>query len=166
MKTYKEQNYTPKVLLANAGGFIEQSYYEALGKDGNYVVTRSVFSQEIGESKPIVKAVNELYKKKYGHDMNEYSARAFMGIIVLADAINRAASIESESLRTALFETDIPSEQIVMAWEGIKFNQDNGQNMLGKGLVGQLIDGTIKTVWPFDLATSKVVFPIPAWDAR
>ena len=166
MKTYKEQNFLPKVLLTNAGGFIDSSYFEVVGADGDYVVTRSVFSQDIGENKPIIKEVNELYKQKYGHDMNEYSARSFMGVIVMADALNRAGTTESHALREAMLATDIPAEQIIMAWDGIKFDPENGQNVLGKGLVGQIFDREIRTVWPFDLATVDVVYPMPGWGER
>ena len=165
MKTYKEQNFAPKVLLANAGGFIEQSYFDALGEDGNYVVTRSVFSSDIGAQKPIIQQVNDIYKEKYGHDMNEYSARAFMGVLVLADALERAGSTDPDAICDALRETNFSADEVIMAWEGITFDE-KGQNTLGRGLVGQLENGEIKTVWPFDLATTEPVYPFPSWTDR
>jgi len=166
MKTYKQQNYTPKGLLANAAGFVDAAFVQTLGKDADYVITRSVWSEDLAEKKPIVKKVNELYKSRYGVSMNENSARAFMGVLVLADAINRAKSTDPAAIRQALLDTNIPASQIILAWEGIKFNPENGQNVLGRAIMVQIQGGKYYTVWPFDLASKELVWPLPAWSER
>ena len=33
-------------------------------------------------------------------------------------------------------------------------------------MMGQLFDGTPKTVWPFEIASEEVVYPQPAWNER
>jgi branched-chain amino acid transport system substrate-binding protein len=97
--------------------------------------------------------------------MNGNSARTFTGLLTLADAINRAASTEPEKVRAALQATDIPASQLIMPWDGIKFDQ-RGQNTLGRGIIVQVLNGEYTTVWPFDLATKDLVWPVPAWSQR
>jgi branched-chain amino acid transport system substrate-binding protein len=49
-----------------------------------------------------------------------------------------------------------------MPWEGVKFDAQ-GQNILTRGIFIQTQNGAPATVWPFDFATSKLVWPRPAW---
>ena len=52
-----------------------------------------------------------------------------------------------------------------MPWKGVKFD-DAGQNTEGAGILVQIRDGKYNTVWPFELASHEVVWPMPKWDAR
>ncbi len=85
--------------------------------------------------------------------------------MVLADAINRAGATDPEAIRKALAATNIPAPQLIMPWKGVKFDE-TGQNTLGAGILVQIRDGKYSTVWPFDLASQEVVWPMPKWDAR
>jgi len=85
--------------------------------------------------------------------------------MVLADAINRAGSTDPEAIRKALAATDLPAKSLIMPWKGVKFDA-SGQNMLGQGILVQIVDGKYHTVWPFDMASRDVVWPMPKWDQR
>jgi branched-chain amino acid transport system substrate-binding protein len=98
--------------------------------------------------------------------MNTNSSRNFMGVIALADAINRAGSTDSEAIRKALLATKIPSQQCICSWEGIEFDPTNGQNIKAVSLMLQVFDGKWRLVWPFDVAVKDLVYPIPKWSAR
>ncbi|MDB5960833.1 MAG: branched-chain amino acid transporter substrate-binding protein, partial [Massilia sp.] len=89
----------------------------------------------------------------------------FTGLLTLADAINRAGSTDPEAIRKALAATDIPGNKLIMPWKGIKFDAQ-GQNMYSAGILVQIIDGKYHTVWPFDIATTDVVWPMPKWNQR
>ena len=54
--------------------------------------------------------------------MSENAARSFMAPFVLADAINRAKTTEPEAVVKALLETNIPGNQVIYPWKGIKFD--------------------------------------------
>lgn len=166
MKTYEEVGYFPKIFIANGAGFTDSAFMQNLGPASNYIFNRSAFSLDIGARKPIVNQLNEIFNERYGINMNEFSARGFMGVITLADAINRAGSTDSEAIRQALLETDIPGDQIPLSWGGIRFDPATGQNILDTSMVGQKIDGTFPTVWPFDLAVTEPIFPAPGWHER
>jgi branched-chain amino acid transport system substrate-binding protein len=113
----------------------------------------------------LIKQVNDLYLQKYKVNFNGNSARSFTGLFTLADAINRAKSIDPEAVRKALSETNIPGSQLIMPWAGIKFDAA-GQNVLGSGIIVQVQDGKYCTVWPFSLASKEIIWPMPGWDKR
>jgi branched-chain amino acid transport system substrate-binding protein len=83
-----------------------------------------------------------------------------MGVFVMADAINRAGSTDPMKIQKALQETNIPGDNTIMPWAAIKFD-DKGQNNDATPVLMQWLDGKWKTVWPFRLATSEVVWPMP-----
>ena len=58
-----------------------------------------------------------------------------------------------------------PGDQLVMTWDGIKFDE-TGQNIHVKGIIIQLQSLKWLTVYPFDIATTDVLYPIPAWKDR
>jgi branched-chain amino acid transport system substrate-binding protein len=163
MKTYKELGFSPEMILANNAGFTDTEFRKTLGKDADYVITREVWSLDLAKNNPMIKQVNDLFNSRYKADFTGNSSRTFTGLLTLADAINRAASTEPEAIRKALSETDIPGNKTIMPWKGIKFDA-NGQNMYGAGILVQIIDGKYNTVYPFDMATRDVVWPMPKWD--
>ncbi len=165
MKTYKELGFLPQMLLANNAGFNDSEFLKTLGKDGDYIISREVWALDQAERNPLIKAVNALMLERAKVNFNGNSARAFTGMAVLADAINRAGSTAPEDIRKALAATDIPADRLIMPWKGIRFDAA-GQNELGQGIIVQVQDGKYVTVWPFDVATRDIVFPIPAWNAR
>lgn len=166
MKTYRELNIVPDAILANNAGFIDPEFVKALGKDANYILSREVWAKDLAKKKPMIKTIADMFQKKTGKTMDGSSSRAFTATIVLADAINRAGSTEPAKIQKALLETNIKGEQLIMAWDGVKFDPKTHQNVLGKGVIVQVQNGEYYTVWPLDLATKDVVWPFPKWEKR
>ncbi len=165
MKTYKDLDYNPQGILAMDAGFIVSEFVETLGGDANYIVSREVWTLDLASTKPMIETVNEMYKESYGRDMEGNSARAFTGVLTLLEAINRAGATDPEDIYEALMETDIPFEQTIMPW-GVKFDPVTHQNVLGTGIIVQIQDGEYYTVWPFDLASKELIWPMPKWEER
>jgi branched-chain amino acid transport system substrate-binding protein len=165
MKTYKELGFFPDMILANNAGFTDTEFIRTLGKDADYVMTREVWSLDLAKHKPLIGQVNELFKSHYKINFTGNSSRTFTGLLTLADAINRAGSTDPESIRKALVETNIDGNSIIMPWKGIKFDEQ-GQNVYGAGILVQIIDGKYHTVWPFNLATRDLVWPMPKPDQQ
>jgi len=164
-KTFKEMGFRPKGIITMAG-YIEPAYLPAVKADGNYILIRSTFATDLAKNKPLVGKVNELYKKKYGHDMSENAARSFIGPFVLADAINRAKSTDPEAILKALNETNIPGNQVIYPWQGIKFDPKTHQNIYARGTLVQVLNQQYVTVWPFESAAKPFVWPFPDWKNR
>jgi len=165
MKTYKELGVSPEALLANDAGFNDSEFLNTLGKDGEYVLSREVWALDLAARNPLIKQVNDLYFERYKANFNGNTARAFTGLMTLANAINRAGSTRPEAIQKALVETNIPGDKLIMPWKGIRFDAA-GQNTLGSGIIVQVQDGKYVTVWPFDLASKDVIWPMPKWDQR
>lgn len=165
MKTYKELGFSPDMILANNAGFTDTEFIKTLGKDADYVITREVWSLDLAKKNPLIKQVNDLFNSRYKMNFTGNSSRTFTGLMTLADAINRAGSTDPEAIRKALSETNIPGNKLIMPWKGIKFDA-TGQNVYGSGILVQILDGKYNTVWPFDMATHEVVWPMPKWDQR
>lgn len=165
MKTYKELGVSPDALLANDAGFNDSEFLKTLGKDGEYVLSREVWALDLAARNPLIKQVNDLYFERYKTNFNGNSARTFTGLMALAEAINRAGSTKPEAIQKALVETDIPGSKLIMPWKGIRFDA-TGQNTLGSGIIVQVQDGKYVTVWPLDLASKDVIWPMPKWDQR
>lgn len=161
-KTYKQYDFNPQGILAIGAAFGSNAFRDALGPDADYFLVRDHWSRDLAATKPVVAQVAELYKQRYGKDMDGTPARAFTAMMTLADAINRAGSTDPEKIREALVNTDLGANDTIMPWEGIRFDA-NGQNELTRGIFIQILGGEPKIVWPFDLATAELVWPRPAW---
>ena len=137
---------------------------ESTGQDiRDYVLSREVWALDLAETRPPIRQVNDLYRERCGRNMTSTSARAFTGMVVLADAINRAGSIEPEAIRKALRDTNVPANHLIMPWDGVKFNPNTGQNTMAQGLIVQIQDQNYVTVWPWNLATHELIWPMPGW---
>lgn len=165
IKGMKQQGVSFQGILGMDAGFIDTKLIPNLGPDTEGLLTREVWAGDLGAKKPLVKQVNDLFRSRYGTHMNGQSARAFTGVFVLADAINRAASLEPARIQAALRTTDIKGEQLVMPWDGVAFDA-RGQNTKGRGIMVQIQDGEYVTVWPLELASRELVWPLPAWSKR
>ena len=71
-----------------------------------------------------------MYKKKTGIDLDDPSARAMQGLLIMAEAINRAGSTDPAKIQAALKATDLKANQVVTGYNGVKFDE-KGQNVLG-----------------------------------
>ncbi|MGQ0570677.1 MAG: ABC transporter substrate-binding protein [Armatimonadota bacterium] len=165
VRALKEMRWFPQGFFVHAGFTTVPDFLQSAGKDGHYFLPRAPWALGMGRRKPVVARVNEMYKKKHGSDMDEVNARAFTGMMTLADALNRAGSTAPAAIQKALQETSIPSAQLIMPWTGIEFDT-KGQNRHAAGILTQILDNDYKVVWPFDVAEAPLVWPAPPWDRR
>ena len=164
-KTSKELDYSVSVIMAQNAGHTDPSFIEAVGKDADGICSRTEFSLDLVTHKPMLAEINDLFKKRSGRDFSGTSARCFVGFFVLCDAINRAGSTAPEAIREALAKTNLPADQLITPWRGVKFDE-TGQNILVDAIVIQYQGAKPYTVWPFNLATKEMIYPIPKWSER
>jgi branched-chain amino acid transport system substrate-binding protein len=165
-KTCKELEYNPPMVMAQGAGYADTAFAQTFGKDADGICSRAEFSLDVAKHRPIVAEINDLYKKRSGRDFTGPAARGFVGFLALIEAINRAGSTAPEAIREALTKTNIPGDQLITPWRGIKFDE-NGQNILVDAIIIQYQDGGKPcTVFPFDLAIREMMYPIPKWSER
>jgi branched-chain amino acid transport system substrate-binding protein len=169
VKTAKNLDYNPKLLIAQDAGWTDPTFVTELGRDVEGHITRAPFALDLSAKKPMIRQVNELFKKlrdnTTGRDISDVPARAFTGFLVLADAINRAKSTNPEEIRKALVATSIPPDQLIMPWNGVKFDE-KGQNTGVRAILLQVQKGAYATIYPFELAAADAIYPLPAWKER
>jgi branched-chain amino acid transport system substrate-binding protein len=166
VRTAKNLGYSPKLIIAQDAGWTDPTFVKEMGNDVEGQITRAPFALDMAAKKPLITRVNELFKKMKdnpgGRDLSDVPARAFTGFLTLADAINRARSVNPEDIRKALVATNLPADQLIMPWTGVKFD-DKGQNTGVRAILQQVQNGRYVTIYPFELAAADVVYPLPAY---
>ncbi len=167
VRTLKGMKAQANVFWGQNAGFEMADFPKTLGGDINGVLTRTVFIDKLTKVKKVAGQINDLYKKKYGDNLTGATARAVVGVQTWAYVLNKAGKTDPKTIQKACNETNIPANELVMPWAGVKFDV-TGQNVLGRGLIGQYQktkEGNIslEIVYPFDLATANLVYPFPGW---
>jgi len=83
---------------------------------------------------------------------------SYNAVMLLADALERAGSTDKEALRASLAASTWSGH--FMPYGPTKFV--NGQNVGGRAVGLQILDGKIEVIYPDEFASAKAVFPNPA----
>ena len=158
MRSLQELGYAPHAVMAQAAGFQEQSFLTGAGPLAEGVFSRSSFAGDAVKSRPAIAPVTALYRAKSGKDLNDNTSRQVVAVQVLADAINRAGSAKPDDIRKALMSTNVPGDQTIMPWKGVRFDE-TGQNVDATPVIQQVVSGAYRTVYPADVAVQE-----PAWN--
>jgi branched-chain amino acid transport system substrate-binding protein len=161
VKTMGELGYRPKAMVAQDAGFSEKALYDAVGDKIEGVISRASFSLDLAAKRPSVGKINEMFKARSGKDLNDLTSREFMGLLILADGIDRAKSTDGEKIREALAATDIPGERTIMPWKRVKFGPD-GQNLDADPVLLQWTGGKFVTIFPQSAAIAEAKWPMNA----
>jgi branched-chain amino acid transport system substrate-binding protein len=159
VKTMAELGYKPNAIMAQDAGFSEQALYDAVGDKLEGVISRGSFSLDLAQKRPMVAKINAMFKEKSGKDLNDYSSRQFMGLIVMADAINRAKSTDGDKIREALVATDMPGDKTIMPWKRVKFDE-TGQNNDADPVLLQYVGKKFVTIFPEQAAVAQPIWPM------
>ena len=163
LRTAKELDYNPTLIVAQNAGFTDPTFIKTMGKDAEGSITRSPYNSDLEGRIPLLSKVNAIFKKhSNGRDLSDVPARVFTGFMTLMDAFNRAGSTDPDKLRDALAATDIPADQLIVPYKGVKFDA-TGQNVLVRPILMQVQKGKYCTIYPFELASCEVVYPTPTW---
>jgi len=160
IKTLKNFDYKPPMVLGDDSGFSDPSFVPAISDIGQGLMNRSAW--DIGKPGSTTYKINEMYKAKTGRDLDDTSGRNTQGFLALAEAIDRAGSADAEKIRDALVKTDLKPEQLMMGYQGIKFDE-TGQNILAATYLIQLHGNRYELVWPEKAATSQLQWPMGGW---
>jgi len=159
-RTMKNLDYLPPIIIGDDAGFSDPTFIPNVGDLAQGAINRSAY--DIGKPGSNSYIVNEMFKAKYGRDLDDTSARWMQGFLVLADAINRAGSTEPDKIQAALQATDLKPDQLMIGYNGVKFDS-TGQNTLASTFLIQLQGKQYVSVWPTNLATGKLELPMKGW---
>jgi branched-chain amino acid transport system substrate-binding protein len=160
MRTLKQLDYRPPVVIGDDSGFSDPAFIKNVGTIAQGAINRSAW--DVGKPGSVTAKINALFKAKTGYELDDTSGRNMQGMFVLADAINRAGSGKSDAIRDALKTTDLKPDQLMMGYRGVKFD-DTGQNVLAATYLIQLQGEQYVAVWPAKSATAKLQIPYKGW---
>ncbi len=167
-KGLRQYDINPKIIISNSTELADKRFAEAVGDLADSLVMRSVWNYDVVD--PISKEFDDLFMNKYGYHVPD--GRYVVGIMTATKAFERVrtASLEPEVLQQTFNEMYLPPKDI-FGPAGVKFNPpghvDAGQNMLAAGVMLQYFGQTdLYTVYPFDLASKEIVFPLKTWEER
>ena len=160
MKTMHNLDYLPPMVIGDDSGFSDPSFIPAVSDVAQGAINRS--SWDIGKPGSVTSKINDMYKAKTGRDLDDTSARNMQAMLVLGDALNRAGSTDPEKIREALSKTDLKPDQLMMGYNGVKFDE-TGQNIEASTYLIQLKDKAYKLVWPDSAAEAKLEWPMKGW---
>jgi branched-chain amino acid transport system substrate-binding protein len=155
MKQAKELKLTPKMFIGGAAGFTLPEFAKNAEIASDKVVSATLWHQILGY--PEAMPYFNKYVKKYKQDTEYHGAEAYAAAYVIADVLKRAKSYSSADIKEALAATDM-----MTAFGPVKFisyGKMKNQNKLSTYVV-QWIDGKLELVWPANLATKKLIYPI------
>jgi len=159
LKTMDQLNYRPPALLAVGGGWDDPGFVKIAAGRGNGNIRAIPWSMQVTQRNATAAKVVDAFKKKYGDDMNGDSSRTYTAGVILCQALGRATSTKAEDIRTALKETDVT--ETIMPWAGVKFDE-RGQNTKAGYLIQQMTAaGTWEVIFPENLKTADVNWPMP-----
>jgi branched-chain amino acid transport system substrate-binding protein len=179
LRQAKEAGLKFKALIGHGAGYGQYDKLSAtFGKDVDLIFNiDSVSSTLLDPAKLTVKDGAKLVEemvKRYRADTNAnvITAHLSMGFnntwIFLSDVLPRAikshGGIDSEALRKAALESDIPIGGTLQGY-GVKFPEPgsvmSGQNERAFPVVMQYVGGETKVVFPKEIATAAPVMPLP-----
>ena len=157
VKQMKELNYPPKVTCFIRGPDLS-TYGDALGKDANYVISG------LGWDESMPYPGNEKLVKDYFarhpdiKTIGKPVGSAYTSVQVLANAIERAGTLDREKIRDAIASTNM------MTVSGQMRFRENGTAIMKHGFL-QWMDGKSNLVWPKEIAKSQFLLA-PPWEKR
>ena len=160
---YKEFKVAPKAVLNYCGGFQDTQFVVNLGSDSDYFAGGAAFSAEKLGDMPELAKINEFYKAKTGADLDGPALEEFSSVLVLAEAINIAKSLDGDAIIEVIKNTKFDAPYY--ATGAIKFDA-KGQNEILASYMVQTQNGKYQAVYPEEIATAEPVVPIPDWDKR
>ena len=155
MKQAKELKLTPKMFIGGAAGFTLPEFAKNAEIASDKVVSATLWHQILRY--PEAMPYFNKFVNKYKQDTEYHGAEAYAAAYVIADVLKRAKSYSSAHIKEALAATDM-----MTAFGPVKFisyGKMKNQNKLSTYVV-QWIDGRLELVWPANLATKKLVYPI------
>ena len=96
------------------------------------------------------RVAEEFTKRSGGRPLEATAGYAHEAVLIVADAIQRAGSLETEAMATALHHTNVPAPLMVAAGP-VEFNA-HGENPNAAPALVQIVAGRPTVVWPRDAA--------------
>ena len=153
VKELNERGVELKMVCGVAnGGISDTKFIEDFGDTvENYLDLNYRFNPNSEKTEELLTS----YKEKYGDAMSVHAVWGYESIYVIADALERAGSSDSEALKKAMHETNI--EDHVLAQAGSITFDEKGENVNAAGVLVQIQNGKHVVVYPKEFAEAELI---------
>jgi branched-chain amino acid transport system substrate-binding protein len=152
LKQMKELDYHPKAIMM-IRACDDPAWVKMTGPMGDYVIGCPDWHPALNY--PGVKELNATYKAKFGTETHITSGNAYASIQIAAVAIEKAGSLDRTKVRDAIANIDM-----MTVYGPVKFNK--GRRVYAPPVVTQWQKGIMEMIWPDNMKTEPLIYPIPA----
>ena len=140
---YKQRVELQAIISPGSPGWYEPEFIRDMKAPADYVMDNVPWYNPVGK---MYKEVNAAFSKKYpGKYIDTNSGYAYLGVLVIADALERAKSTKAEDIVAALKKTYF--KQDLMVGLAVTFDE-RGDNVNADTAMIQILGGSIKVVLP------------------
>ncbi len=133
------------------------TWYQSLNKDGDFVILAPGWHNAV--KFPGAAQLNQEHQAKYNSPAQATTGPAYALIQILADAIQRAGSLDRDKIRDAIAATNMNTV------EGpVTFNADGTGNVVV--IFDQWQNGKQELIWPADQQTKPIAYPATPYSQR
>lgn len=156
---YKQRVELMGIISPGSPGWYEPEFVNDMDKLAYYVLDNVPWVNPLS---PKYKEINERFGKQYpGKYIDTNSGYAYLGVMVIADALERAKSTDPEALREALRKTNYKDNPMV---GGPVVFDEKGDNINATTAMVQVLpeakkEDRVKVVLPKEAAQANYVFP-------
>jgi len=139
-------------------------FTKALGKDGDFIFSGVQWVPEQKDKDAIMgtsQDYTQAFQKKYGQLPEYHNAEATAGGVTLQMAIEKAGTLDKDKIRDTLAAMDVDTFFGHIKFDSRGLNSDKPMIEIQLQNSGKLIP-----VWSEAAATGKILWPMPAWNAR
>src|ERR1700720_4462130 len=137
-----------------SGGFVIPDFYQNVGNLAEGLLGVAHWNHDIDAN---AEKVNAAYKQQYGEFLFEYAGGLVAQTLMIADALERAASTDPQKVREALAALDVSDGYAAMCPGGkVKFGPD-GKNIYAHPVGVQWQHGDLATVFPKEEARAPLM---------
>ncbi len=163
-RTMKEQQLDVMATVGvTHGAFGTPDFIKQLGKDADYFFNAG---SGLDPKDPRTDQLQKGFQSRFNHGVDQLGIQSYQMTLVLADALDRAASADRDKLRSALATTDMKNVvSPLVPNKEVKFDE-KGQAVNVNLILFQTQNQKNVNVQPEQYADGKPIFPIPAWSQR
>jgi len=158
---YKQRVELQGIISPGSPGWYEPEFLRDMKALGDYVMDNVPWYNPIGK---MYKEINAAFAKKFpGKYIDTNTGYGYLGVLVIADALERAKSTKAEDIVAALKKTYF--KQDLMVGLAVAFDE-RGDNINADTAMIQIIGQSLKVVLPEKAAEAKYIHPMPKqlWD--
>jgi len=161
LRQARERDWNPYAFIVGAPEMVNRRLISYTEGAADYTVGPVVWSPDL-PGFGVADFVNH-YRTRTGEYPGVRAAYSYVGLLVLADALQRAGIENRDSLRESLGRTAVSS--II---GDVRFETFGGYSQQNRPVTyaAQVVGDSWKIVYPLEYATADDVYPVPRWRER